>query len=135
MFYDREQNIEMEFNQIDGFNHYRIYDNSYPRVNQTSEGFIVMSDEDGISIFDPQSLKISKGTTTPVITGLKVNNHASKVSGDSETGEFATKENVSVLKELVLDYAHNNFSIEFSAMEMTAPEKNIYRHRGHVDTI
>ena len=130
VYYDRDQKTEIEFNQINGFNHYRVIENAYGRVNQTSKGFIMMSDEDGISIFDPLSLKINETSTAPVITSLKVNNRAAIVGhGVNIAGEFSITKSVSVLDELILDYRHNNFSIEFSAMELTAPEKNIYRHQ------
>ena len=72
--YDRHQQFAIEFNERNGFHHYRDVDNVIRREGQTSRGFIVLSDEDGISIFDPLKLEISKAKTFPIITSLKVNN-------------------------------------------------------------
>ena len=33
------------------------------------------------------------------------------------------------LKKLVFDYQHNIFSLEFAALELTAPEKNLYAYK------
>ena len=127
--YDRHQQFAIEFNERNGFHHYRDVQNVHRRESQTSRGFMVLSDEDGISIFDPLKLEINKAKTFPVITNLKINNQVAMIHGGvSKPDEFSIKENVSVLEELILDYRHNNFSIEFSAMEMTSPEKNLYRY-------
>jgi hypothetical protein len=127
--YDRHQQFAIEFNERNGFHHYRDVANM-SKGGSNIQGFIVLSDEDGISIFDPLKLEISKAKTFPIITSLKVNNQVAMTHDGRSTGdEFSIKENVSVLDELILDYRHNNFSFEFSAMEMTSPEKNLYRHR------
>ena len=77
--YDRHQQFAIEFNERNGFHHYRDVENVHRREAQTSRGFIVLSDEDGISIFDPLKLEINKAKTFPVITSLKVNNQVAMV--------------------------------------------------------
>ncbi len=93
-------------------------------------GIMVFSDHDGFSFFDPQSLLVNKAKTHPVLTRLTVNNKVPDIGIKQKEGDtFSTTKDISVLQNLVLDYQHNNFSIEFSSMEMTAPEKNLYRHK------
>ena len=91
---------------------------------------MVFSDYEGFSFFDPQSLLVNKAKTHPVLTRLTINNRVPDIGIKQKEGDkFSIKKDISVLQNLVLDYQHNNFSIEFSGMEMTAPEKNLYRHK------
>ncbi len=93
-------------------------------------GIMVFSDYEGFSFFDPQSLLVDKAKTHPVLTRLTINNRVPDIGVKQKEGDkFSITKDISVLQNLVLDYQHNNFSIEFSGMEMTAPEKNLYRHK------
>jgi signal transduction histidine kinase/DNA-binding response OmpR family regulator/ligand-binding sensor domain-containing protein len=128
-FYDRKTNVVVEFNERDGFDHTPALNSSY-REYKTSKGLIVTSDAKGISIFDPLSLKLSEEKTFPILTSLEVNNKLTRVEGiGNNSEEFAIKRNINVLDELVLDYQHNNFTVGFSALEMTDPERNLFRHK------
>ena len=127
--YDRKKNVLIKFNEKDGFDHMRAIHSSY-REYKTSDGFIVISDPQGISIFDPLSLNITEEKTFPILTSLEINNKQPKVEGiGNNSDEFAIKRNITILDELTLDYQRNNFTIEFSSMEMTHPERNLFRHK------
>jgi signal transduction histidine kinase len=98
-------------------------------MHKTSSGEILMASVDGVTAFDPAKFQPTRVKTLPVLTSLEVNNSpviGGKLHGDKD---FALPSDISVLEELMIDYKHNNFTIEFSAMEMTAPEKNLYRHK------
>jgi signal transduction histidine kinase/DNA-binding response OmpR family regulator/ligand-binding sensor domain-containing protein len=124
--YDRKEQIVVRFNERDGFLHRRAIQD-WMAEQQTKDGVMVIRDRDGLTIFDPQTFQVNKSPTSPVLSGIKVNNLQSGIG--SQKGEvFFTASDITVLHELVLDYQHNNFTLEFSAMEMTAPEKNLYRH-------
>ena len=127
--YSPKDKVAIEFNRKDGLVHYRntrSSDNSHVANN----GIMVFSDQDGFSCFDPMSLRISNAKTFPVLTRLTVNNTVPDIGTKQKEGnKFFITRDISVLQNLVLDYQHNNFSIEFSSMEMTAPEKNLYRHK------
>ncbi len=79
--------------------------------------------------FDPNSFKRSQRKTKPVLTKLAINNITINGRSAPSNSDFTINSDISVLDELTLDYLHNNFTLEFSSMEMTAPEKNLYRHK------
>jgi signal transduction histidine kinase/DNA-binding response OmpR family regulator/ligand-binding sensor domain-containing protein len=127
--YDPEQKITIEFNEKDGFEHTHDIQPYYKR-HLTSTGIMAISDRRGISLFDPSSLEINKEKTFPLLTSLKVNNLSVDIQkSENSSQQFSIKKNISVLDELILDYQHNNFALEFAAMEMTSPDKNLYRHK------
>ena len=80
-------------------------------------------------MFDPNTFQKSDKKVNPIFTSLQINNTV--LNGQTIPGDpnFSVGSDVSVLKNLVLDYQHKNFSVEFSAMEMTAPEKIVYQHK------
>ncbi|MBL7852558.1 MAG: hypothetical protein JNN04_16755, partial [Cyclobacteriaceae bacterium] len=87
------------------------------------------SQRDYISVLDPHSFTINEKGVRPTITRLLVNHKDAVVSGHPYSeSDFVIPMGTAAMKELELDYRHNNFMFEFSAMEMTAPEKNLYRH-------
>jgi len=121
--YDRQRNVVVQFAKTEGIDFARDW------VEQTSDGVLMTADAQGVTLFDPTSFKIDETSVLPVITRLTVNNETPLIEGSQNDSDgFYIKEDISVLEELIIDYQHNNFTIEFSAMEMTAPEKNLYRH-------
>ncbi len=80
--------------------------------------------------FDPTEFKISQKKIIPVVTKLIVNHKPVRVRHqEKETNDFSLSSDISMLDELTIDYKHNNFSIEFSSMEMSSPNDNIYLHK------
>jgi signal transduction histidine kinase/DNA-binding response OmpR family regulator/ligand-binding sensor domain-containing protein len=126
--YDPKENIAIEFNESDGVSHAKGIERGY--LQQTSKGLMILADPSGLSVFDPLTLIIDRQSVKPVLTSLKVNNQTPKVGiRKNGTNDFYASKDISVLDELMIDYQHNNFAIEFSSMEMKAPEKNLYRHK------
>jgi signal transduction histidine kinase/DNA-binding response OmpR family regulator/ligand-binding sensor domain-containing protein len=126
--YDPKENIAIEFNESDGVSHVKAIERGY--LQQTSKGLMILADPSGLSVFDPLTLTIDRQSVKPVLTSLKVNNYTPNVGMQkNETNDFYTSKDISVLDELIIDYQHNNFAIAFSTMEMSAPEKNLYRHK------
>ena len=123
--YDGRRKTSTEFTKKDGIEH--TGDANMGRIFKSRNSLIFLGDQEGISIFDPQSFEVNKEMVRVALTTLRVNNEAIRVN--SEVDDFTISSDISVLKELTLDYLHNNFTLEFSAMEMTAPEKNLYRHK------
>ena len=121
--FDRKEDVAIEFNVKDGL------PQGVTDFSQTSKGIMVLTSVNGFTLFDPLSVQIKKTEVLPVLTSLTINNKASVIGGDPVKEEFSIKSNISVLDELVLDYLHNNFTVEFSGMEMISPDKNLYRHR------
>jgi signal transduction histidine kinase/DNA-binding response OmpR family regulator/ligand-binding sensor domain-containing protein len=121
--YDRKLKIAIKFGEPDGL---------VPswRLGQMKSGIMVLRNRNGFSVFDPLSLKISEDKVLPLLTKLEINNKL-PVVGNRKVGkdDYHIKAAISVLDYLELDYRHNDFTIEFSAMDMSAPEKNLYRHK------
>ena len=121
--YDRNQNIAPRLTEQDGL----IIS---IRLTKAPDGIFIINNENAFSMFDPMSLQISNTKTNPVFTQLTVNNLPIVIGNRPVAPEaYASTTDITVLNKLVLDYQHNHFSVEFSAMEMTAPEKNLYRHK------
>jgi hypothetical protein len=126
--YDPKEDIAIEFNENDGVLHAKGIERGH--FHQTSQGMMVLTDPNGLSLFDPMTLNVDRKKIIPVFTRLEVNDKAPMtVRQPGREDEFLIPSDISVLQNLTLDYKHNNFSIEFSAMEMTAPEKNLYRYK------
>ncbi len=123
---DRQQGIAMKFDELDGFIGARPSD----FIDQSASGIIVCRFDKGFSMFDPLSLKVSDFKTHPALTKLMVNNKLPIVGNrHADKDDFSMTSDIVMTDELVIDYRHNNFSLEFSAMDMVAPEKNLYRHQ------
>ena len=127
--YDRNEQVAINFDENDGFIHKRMPHSGF-RQNLTSRGIMVISDFDGVSLFDPSTLRINRNKTRPLLVKLAINNEPTAISSASlAENQFIVNEDITVLDELILDHQHNNFTLEFSAMELTSPEKNLYRHK------
>ncbi len=125
--FDKSSKASTIFREEDGVEHCRS--GYIDKLHQTREGIMISAGPNGFSVFDPATFEFSKKEVTPVLTMLAVNNTTATgkiIRGDES---FTLPHDISMLKELTIDFRHNNFTIEFSAMEMTAPEKNLYRHK------
>ena len=124
MCYDPKEKIVLFFDKREGIEH------THGIIHKSSSDKLMTANIEGISLFDPLSLVIDRKKVYPVLTNLKVNNISPAVDGYlGNEGLFKVKSDISILDALILDYQHNNFSVQFSAMQMTAPEKNLYRHK------
>jgi signal transduction histidine kinase/DNA-binding response OmpR family regulator/ligand-binding sensor domain-containing protein len=125
---DELNGVQAEFRQKDGVIHANAITDA-GKMHKASDGTIIVVGEDGVTTFDPSLFKHNASSTKPMLTDLRVNNFG--FSGNAYAGNdgFEISSDVRELDRIVLDHKHNNFYIEFSAMEMTAPEKNLYHHR------
>jgi signal transduction histidine kinase/DNA-binding response OmpR family regulator/ligand-binding sensor domain-containing protein len=125
--YDRREKTLIEFSEDDGIDYARSIISGW--LHKTSNGLMMVFQHDGISVFDPLSVQVSQEEVWPVLTRLDVNNISMKGTELPGDENFTIPSDINILKTLTLNYSHNNFTLEFSAMEMTAPEKNLYRHK------
>ncbi len=125
--HDRKEGYTTVFDEREGINHFRAALMAW--MHKTSSGALLMASVDGITAFDPSEFQPIRVKTSPVLTSLEINH--SRVTGSKLANDhaFTIPSDISVLDELTIDYTHNNFTLEFSAMEMTAPEKNLYKHK------
>ena len=124
-FYDPQKDFALTFRKDDGLPSSRSV--SAGTSAQTPNGMMVFGNGEGVTVFDPLSLGVNETKTRPVITTLRINNQI--ISASKENEEFLSEENVNTLKTLTLDHTHQILSLEFSAMDLTAPEKNIYKFK------
>jgi len=124
--YDLKKNLAIPLTESDGI-FYTMAVNAGD-FHKTSDGELFTIDN-GIFLFDPMTLSVDHDKTNVVMTSLEVNNQAPVIGPQGDRAVFAVKKDISVLDKLVVDHRTNNFGIEFSALEMTAPEKNLYQHK------
>jgi len=95
----------------------------------------------GLNIFDPDKILRSENPSEIVITKIEIfgqqvdvetiKNSKNKVSDNyifEMDGKYCLSENISYTNEIILDYDHNFFSLEFSALNMSIPEKVEYAY-------
>ncbi|MBS1543707.1 MAG: hypothetical protein JST14_08750, partial [Bacteroidetes bacterium] len=92
-------------------------------------GLMVHNSHFGTSTFDPSTFTFSTRKTIPVLTRLEVNNRMPIVGPRLvDKDDFQINKDITVLDTLTLDYQHNNFLLEFSAMELVDVQSNFYRY-------
>jgi signal transduction histidine kinase/DNA-binding response OmpR family regulator/ligand-binding sensor domain-containing protein len=125
MFYDPKTRITNVFTD----DHDYLYKDWYNI--KTPNGWILSFDNEGLTLFNPEELNISKKNVKPVFTELQVNNKAPKIAGDTlaDKDSFIIEKNISHLKKLTLDYLHNDFAVMFSTLEMIDPQKVKYQYK------
>ena len=119
--YDPKKDFVLGFRKEDGLPSSRSV--MAGSAAQTPDGMMVFGNSEGLTIFDPLSLRINDTKPKPIITSLKINNNITSSSENNES--FHLPSSINTLKELTLDHTHQILSLEFSAMDFTAPEKNI----------
>lgn len=97
---------------------------------KTQDGIIAVTLNDAIITFDPQKFNLSNTESHTILTSLKINNRI-PITGNRSVGtnDFKIPSDIKVLNDLTLDYLHNNFSLEFSSVEMIAPQNILYRYK------
>lgn len=121
--YNRIDKTILHFTERDGLA------SSRARVMQMPDGTMAATTPNGISLFDPMSLEVSRTNSKPLLLILKVNNKTAWANSKNEVDDFDLSHDISGLDDLTLDYRHNIFSLEFAALELTAPEKNLYKYK------
>jgi len=92
---------------------------------KSPDGELLFGGVNGINRFFPKTLQFSSKPTQVYLIGLKVNYLPARLS---QAGNKLTAP-IEYLSRLELNYAHNNLSFEFAAMDFTDPQKNQYRYQ------
>ena len=80
------------------------------------DGRFAFAGDRGITIFNPDSIKVNKNNIEPVFTKLLV--YDSLYYGD-----------LSQITNIDLNYSQNNFQVEFSVLEYLKPQKHKYKYK------
>ena len=127
-FYDRKSQQYLHFKKEDGLPSSRSISSCGSAY--TDDGTMIFGNAEGITFFNPLSLHINEAIPKPLITKLKINNKVAMLKNPgSETNNFLLPGNINTLSELTLDYTQNIITLEFSAMDLTAPERNQYSYQ------
>lgn len=124
-YYDRKTGFVLQFRKEDGLPSSRTVSSSGSA--QTTDGLMIFANAEGLTLYDPLSLRINATKPKPVVVQLKINNKV-VYSNPHSTDAFTTNQSIHTLKELVLDHTQNIIMLEFAAMDLTAPEKNQYAY-------
>lgn len=87
-----------------------------------STGEIFFGGVEGFNYFNPLQLRKNNNIPSVLITDLRISNQSVIPSGDGPI-----KENISVAKEINLDFKQN-FALSFVALNYTSPEQNQYAY-------
>lgn len=107
-----------------------LQDNIFNRgaFASTTDGELFFGGHKGYNCFYPARQKDQEFSSMAVVTNIKIFNQS------WERLQVDEREKISWLSpgftdEIKLDYQHNNFSIEFSALEYANPERNRYAYK------
>ncbi len=116
--YNPGKNLTENFYEADG-----LEENAFSEATsvRTTSGLIVIGDISGMVWFDPDSVRKSAKQVPVVLTGLQINGEA-----DRQKLNLARLTLGDSLQSLKLSYKENFLTIEFAALDFTAPEKIRY---------
>ncbi len=95
---------------------------------ETRAGEIFLGSPQGLVSFFPDSIKPNPYPSKPILTNLKIFNRTIS-PGDTVHGCVILDKNISLLKNIVLNYDVNDFTIDFSAMHFASPSKNQFYYQ------
>ncbi|WP_345953992.1 two-component regulator propeller domain-containing protein [Mucilaginibacter sp. PAMB04168] len=95
--------------------------NSYYRA---TNGLMYFGGYNGLTIFNPNSIRINKQAPVVRLTSLSVHNKK-VVPGDRNS---ILKQNINLTKQITLNHDQNVFTVQFAVLNFIKPEKNKYRY-------
>lgn len=96
-------------------------------IIKTFRGEIIAGGIYGLSLFNPENLKYNDNAPKVVFTGLQLFNKEVKIDSTYNGNRILTKA-INQTRKIELEYKQNVFSISFSSMNYTLPEKTTYRY-------
>lgn len=95
---------------------------------KTCKGEIFFGTARGLVSFFPDSIKASPYPSKPILTNFKIFNK-SITPNDTLMGKIILSKDISLVDKITLPYNLNDFTIEFSAMHFSAPDKNQFFYK------
>jgi signal transduction histidine kinase/ligand-binding sensor domain-containing protein/AraC-like DNA-binding protein len=95
---------------------------------KTSRGELIFGGVNGLNIFNPDEMKVSKEEPNLTFINLKIFN---EVVNPNEVfnNRVVLEKTLNNTDEIELEYSENFFSIEFASLSYLSPDKNRYRYR------
>ncbi|MEM8526148.1 MAG: ATP-binding protein, partial [Bacteroidota bacterium] len=88
------------------------------------DGVMAFGGINGLNVFDPKDLKDNRHVPNVKITKLEVNNQLISPEDSSQI----LHQTIEFTEAIRLPFAQNNVTLEFAALELSAPNKNKYRY-------
>lgn len=95
---------------------------------KTSQGEVVFGGANGFNLFKPENIKDDRTPSKLAITDFRIFNHSVNI-GEEYNGKVVLPRSVSRLQEIVLNYRHKVFTIEFAALDFLKSEKTRYAYK------
>ncbi|MBI9071098.1 MAG: response regulator [Melioribacteraceae bacterium] len=112
-----------EFNHYDLTNNIQGYSFNRNSVYKTGKGEILFGGSKGFNIFDPKEITVNPFPPRIVFTDFKISNKSEMIGENN-----VLKKHISETKQIELSYYHTVFTLEFTALNYTHPEKNQYAY-------
>ncbi|SDH17047.1 Signal transduction histidine kinase [Chitinophaga filiformis] len=91
-------------------------------------GELIFGGADGFNLFNPASLPQNTNKPAIVLTGLQLSNKTVEVN-EKVGNRVVLPTSLSEIKEIVLKYNENDFSIDFAALNFINTDKNQYAYK------
>jgi len=119
--FEPETGIIKSYNTKDGIGGNEFSIGAYCK---TTDGQLIFGGTHGLTCFDPKDFSLSSYVPPVVFTDFRLFNESVIPSK-----EGVLKRPISITDTIVLSYAQNIFTVEFSAINYVLPEKNRYAYR------
>lgn len=90
-----------------------------------ADGQIAMGGINGFVIIDPRKLNFNRNKPTVVLSGFELFNKPVQIHAAGSP----IKQSILTAKEAILSYSQSVFTIEFSALDYTIPQRNLYAYK------
>ncbi|MGB0523741.1 MAG: two-component regulator propeller domain-containing protein [Flammeovirgaceae bacterium] len=114
------------YNIRDGLQDYEFNTGAYAKAK---DGELFFGGIKGLNAFYPDSLKDNLTPALPAITNIKLFHQAIPIRNQSNDSMFTLKSSSPYLDTLILEYAQNVLTIEFSAMHYADLKKNRFKYQ------
>ena len=119
--FDPKHKISQTFDEFNGI---KSQEFNFGSGTKLSDGKIVMGSINGFNVIDPANLAYNYNKPITVFTGFELFNKPVRVTENSPL-----KQSILTAKEINLNYSQSVFTIEFSALDYTVPQKNVYAYK------
>ncbi|UCF64580.1 MAG: response regulator [bacterium] len=112
------------YNEDDGLTYCNSIEAGYAAFYKTINGEIYSGSTRGFTVFYPDSLKDNPDTPVVVLTDLEINYNSVGIGSNSPL-----QKSLVATDTIKLDHFQNTLTIEFAALDYTAPYKNQYAYK------
>ena len=135
----KDGNGNLWLSTINGLDRFNIkkekFENFLPNIRFYQGSFFSKDDQqllfggaEGFVVFDPRAITQSQFLPSAVITDLRLFNKPVKIN-EKYNGEVILKKAITHTEQISFNYRNNAFTLGFTAMHFSKPEKNQYMYK------